>query len=156
MSARTRIIEKEADKPSGCGLNVSSPSPLTSLEQLIPPGMDKTGMSMEGTAATIMTVFDEMWDQFIQANGSFEPFMDLYLQRWLHSYVSGPLILLNADRCRQIKQRPTCEIDNCRPSGHGAHYRDHARPRPTSDYSRKKYLSLVSRRRVYRLTARWK
>ena len=49
--------------------------------------MDKTDMSMEGTAAMIMTVFDEMWDHFIQANGSFEPFMDLYLQRWLHSYV---------------------------------------------------------------------
>lgn len=47
--------------------------------------MDKTGLDMESTAAMIMTVFDGMWDQFIKANGSFEPFMDLYLQRWLHS-----------------------------------------------------------------------
>ncbi|KAH8116271.1 class II aaRS and biotin synthetase [Phellopilus nigrolimitatus] len=69
----------------GCGLNVLSPSPLTSLSQLIPAGFSDTVISMERTTATIMATFDEMWLQFLSSKGSFEPFLDMYLQRWLHS-----------------------------------------------------------------------
>ena len=72
---------------AGCGLNVSTPSPLMSLEQLIPPGMERSSLSMENAAAMIMATFDSMWERFIFARGSFEPFMDLYLERWLHSCV---------------------------------------------------------------------
>ncbi|KAG9030080.1 biotin holocarboxylase synthetase [Serendipita sp. 407] len=39
---------------------------------------------MENMAATIMVIFGRMWNEFIAA-GSFEPFVDLYLDRWIHS-----------------------------------------------------------------------
>ena len=42
---------------------------------------------MERTLAAIMAHFEPMWKTFVAARGSFEPFMDLYLDRWLHSYV---------------------------------------------------------------------
>lgn len=43
---------------------------------------------MERTAAILMAKFEAMWKLFVDSRGSFEPFMDLYLDRWLHSYVS--------------------------------------------------------------------
>ena len=43
--------------------------------------------TMEGTLAAIMARFERMWAEFVRERGSFEPFMDLYLDRWLHSYV---------------------------------------------------------------------
>ncbi|KAG8940830.1 biotin holocarboxylase synthetase [Tulasnella sp. 424] len=73
----------------GCGINVLNPLPTTSLSQLVPPGT-QSELTMEKTIATIMPVFEQMWDTFL-SHGSFEPFMDLYLTRWLHSYVPRPL-----------------------------------------------------------------
>ena len=70
----------------GCGLNVLNPSPIASLSQLIPPDMPPN-LSIERTAAVIMSTFEPMWNRFLDANGRFDPFMDLYLERWLHSYV---------------------------------------------------------------------
>ncbi|KDR77138.1 hypothetical protein GALMADRAFT_246358 [Galerina marginata CBS 339.88] len=67
----------------GSGLNVLNVPPITSLSQLQPAVATK--LSMERTAAAIMAKFEPMWTTFIQERGSFEPFMDLYLQRWLHS-----------------------------------------------------------------------
>ncbi|KAI5124198.1 hypothetical protein M0805_005049 [Coniferiporia weirii] len=81
----TSFMAGSVDIVVGCGLNVLSPSPLTSLCQLIPAGLSDTELSMERTAATIMATFDSMWSQFISSKGSFEPFTELYLQRWLHS-----------------------------------------------------------------------
>ena len=40
---------------------------------------------MEGTLAAIMARFERMWAEFVRERGSFAPFMDLYLDRWLHS-----------------------------------------------------------------------
>jgi len=40
---------------------------------------------MEHTAAAIMATFESMWNTFISRRGSFDPFMDLYHERWLHS-----------------------------------------------------------------------
>ena len=40
---------------------------------------------MERTLATIMARFERMWAEFVHERGSFAPFMDLYLDRWLHS-----------------------------------------------------------------------
>ncbi|KIO23381.1 hypothetical protein M407DRAFT_78134, partial [Tulasnella calospora MUT 4182] len=68
----------------GCGINVLNPLPTTSLSQLVPPGA-QSELTMEKTIATIMPVFEQMWDTFLSQGGSFEPFMDLYLTRWLHS-----------------------------------------------------------------------
>ncbi|KAK7042482.1 BPL/LPL catalytic domain-containing protein [Favolaschia claudopus] len=68
----------------GSGLNVLNPPPITSLSQLVPPDEDHH-LSMERTAAAILVKFERMWSEFIQGRGSFEPFIDLYLQRWMHS-----------------------------------------------------------------------
>lgn len=68
----------------GCGLNILNPPPITSISQLLPHGR-KDSLSIENTAAAIMATFESMWSIFIQNRGSFEPFMDLYLERWLHS-----------------------------------------------------------------------
>ncbi|KAH9937786.1 class II aaRS and biotin synthetase [Epithele typhae] len=67
----------------GCGLNVLNPPPILSLGQLArgsaaPP-------TMERTFAAIMARFELKWSEFLAARGSFEPFMDEYLERWLHS-----------------------------------------------------------------------
>lgn len=69
----------------GCGINVLNPMPTTSLSQLNP----ETNLSMEKLIATIMAKFETMWDVFVLHKGSFHPFMDLYLERWLHSYVNS-------------------------------------------------------------------
>ncbi|KAI0357840.1 class II aaRS and biotin synthetase [Trametes cingulata] len=68
----------------GCGLNVLNPPPIPSLAQLLPPGSERHP-TMERTLAAIMARFERMWTTFVSARGSFEPFMDLYLDRWLHS-----------------------------------------------------------------------
>ncbi|KAJ7130280.1 biotin-ligase [Mycena epipterygia] len=68
----------------GSGLNVLNPPPITSLSQLLPPDDDHQ-LSMERTAAAILVKFEGMWSVFVRGKGSFEPFMDLYLQRWMHS-----------------------------------------------------------------------
>jgi biotin--protein ligase len=70
----------------GSGLNVLNPPPITSLSQLLPSD-DDYHLSMERTAAAILVKFERMWSIFVKGKGSFEPFMDLYLQRWMHSLV---------------------------------------------------------------------
>ncbi|TFK89347.1 class II aaRS and biotin synthetase [Polyporus arcularius HHB13444] len=67
----------------GCGLNVLNPPPIPSLTQLLPE--DCTPPTMERTLAAIMARFERMWAEFLRERGSFGPFMDLYLDRWLHS-----------------------------------------------------------------------
>ncbi|KAF8527624.1 class II aaRS and biotin synthetase [Hysterangium stoloniferum] len=76
----TNFSGGEVDVVIGCGLNVLNPLPTTSLSQL-----DPTELLMEKTIATIMVVFEGMWERFVSSRGSFESFMDLYLERWLHS-----------------------------------------------------------------------
>ncbi|KAL5492250.1 BPL1 [Sanghuangporus weigelae] len=80
----TSFMGGHVDVVVGCGLNVFSPSPMTSLVQLIPAGLDNTNLSMERTLAVIMATFDKMWSRFL-TEASFDSFMDLYLERWLHS-----------------------------------------------------------------------
>ncbi|KAK0205367.1 class II aaRS and biotin synthetase [Desarmillaria ectypa] len=68
----------------GTGLNVLSPPPIFSLSQLQHLENDSP-LSMETIAAVILAKFEKMWTVFVQSKGSFEPFMALYLDRWLHS-----------------------------------------------------------------------
>ncbi|KAK0498792.1 class II aaRS and biotin synthetase [Armillaria luteobubalina] len=68
----------------GSGLNVFNPPPIFSLSQLQNPENDLP-LSMETIAAVILAKFEKMWTVFVQSKGSFEPFMGLYLNRWLHS-----------------------------------------------------------------------
>lgn len=65
----------------GCGLNVTSPMPLFSLSAVAP---DAT-LGLEQIAAAILAKFDKMWNVFLEERGSFDSFMSLYLERWLHS-----------------------------------------------------------------------
>ncbi|KAF9045498.1 hypothetical protein BJ165DRAFT_1528358 [Panaeolus papilionaceus] len=67
----------------GCGVNVLNAPPIASLAQL--QSADRPPLSLERTAATILAKFESMWRTFLAAGGSFEPFMDLYLKRWLHT-----------------------------------------------------------------------
>lgn len=70
----------------GCGLNVLNLAPMTSLSQL--RGAASTNLNIERTAASIISKFESMWAIFTHEEVSFKPFMDLYLERWMHSFVS--------------------------------------------------------------------
>ncbi|KZT01356.1 class II aaRS and biotin synthetase [Laetiporus sulphureus 93-53] len=68
----------------GCGLNVWNSPPIQSLLHLVSPE-SRTQLTMERTLATILARFESMWNTFVAHNGSFEPFLDLYYERWMHS-----------------------------------------------------------------------
>ena len=70
----------------GCGLNVLNLQPMTSLAQLQAAEHTNT-LSIERTAASVISKFESMWAIFTHGGVSFEPFMDLYLKRWIHSFV---------------------------------------------------------------------
>ena len=70
----------------GCGINVLNIQPMTSLVQL-QDGTQTKKLSLETTAASVISKFEMMWAIFIHGGVSFEPFMDLYLKRWIHSFV---------------------------------------------------------------------
>ncbi|KAJ3570382.1 hypothetical protein NP233_g4427 [Leucocoprinus birnbaumii] len=60
---------------------------MTSLTHLLPPSSPRhQTLTIERTAAVILTKFEQLWHQFVEAKGSFEPFLELYLNRWLHRY----------------------------------------------------------------------
>ncbi|KAJ7164877.1 class II aaRS and biotin synthetase [Mycena filopes] len=82
----TSFAGGKVDIVIGSGLNVLNPPPITSLSQLLSPDHDSDRhLSMERTAAAILVKFEQMWTVFVQGKGSFAPFVDLYLQRWMHS-----------------------------------------------------------------------
>ena len=59
---------------------------MCSLLQFIPPEAP-LDIRLEKVAATIMIKLEPLLDQWIKDGGSFESLTDLYLRRWLHSYV---------------------------------------------------------------------
>jgi biotin--protein ligase len=77
----TSFMDGKVDIVIGCGLNVLNPPPLGSLSQLAP----ERALSMERVSALIMARFAPMWNLFVGERGSFEPFIKLYLDRWMHS-----------------------------------------------------------------------
>ncbi|THV08019.1 class II aaRS and biotin synthetase [Dendrothele bispora CBS 962.96] len=83
----------------GCGVNVLNPPPIFSLHQL-QKDIDSP-LSMEKTAAVILAKFEQMWYTFVAGRGSFEPFIDLYLQRWLHS--DQLVLLTTVDPPKQVR-----------------------------------------------------
>ncbi|CAL1709596.1 unnamed protein product [Somion occarium] len=68
----------------GCGVNVLNGPPIASLAQVLSTEAHWK-LNLERTAATIMATFEPMWNTFVSEHGSFSSFMDLYLERWLHS-----------------------------------------------------------------------
>ncbi|KAF8327396.1 class II aaRS and biotin synthetase [Cantharellus anzutake] len=67
----------------GIGLNVLNDRPTTSLAQLIPS--PPNSLTLERTTAVLIAKFEQFWEEFLNNKGSFSTFMDLYLERWLHS-----------------------------------------------------------------------
>ncbi|GAA5964359.1 hypothetical protein JCM3765_006388 [Sporobolomyces pararoseus] len=73
---------------TGCGINTSNPKPTTSLNELVDLHNRRTGSTLapfapEVLLALILSKFGTMWETF-QVRG-FEPFVDPYLRRWIHS-----------------------------------------------------------------------
>ncbi|GAA6026337.1 hypothetical protein JCM8202_001945 [Rhodotorula sphaerocarpa] len=72
---------------AGCGVNVSNPKPTTSINAMIQRMNNDSGsthgsLRSEEVLALIMRQIDQMWPDFVSRG--FEPFMDLYLSRWIH------------------------------------------------------------------------
>jgi len=80
----TSFFGGKIDVIIGTGLNVRNSEPTTCLSELVPREVAST-LTLERVVARILVVFDNMWDVFVLNRGSFVPFMDLYLERWLHS-----------------------------------------------------------------------
>ncbi|PPQ96440.1 hypothetical protein CVT26_005081 [Gymnopilus dilepis] len=97
----TSFFGGKIDIVIGCGLNILNPPPITSLSQLQSDSQKE--LSMEQTAALIMAKFESMWKIFIREKGSFEPFLDLYLRRWLHSDQLVTLTTMNPHKVVRIE-----------------------------------------------------
>ncbi|EIN14514.1 class II aaRS and biotin synthetase [Punctularia strigosozonata HHB-11173 SS5] len=70
----------------GSGTNILNSPPIMSLAQLLPPdAVISEHLTMERSLAVILAKFEAMWCQFVNDRGSFDSFIDLYLDRWLHS-----------------------------------------------------------------------
>ncbi|KAK4048390.1 biotin holocarboxylase synthetase [Microbotryomycetes sp. JL221] len=72
----------------GCGVNLSNSKPTTSVNEIIARhnADHETHLSLvqpEQLLARICAQLDEMWPTFVERG--FEPFVDQYLSRWLHS-----------------------------------------------------------------------
>ncbi|KAG8732500.1 biotin holocarboxylase synthetase [Ceratobasidium sp. 423] len=91
----TNFMDNTLHAVIGSGLNVLNQAPIMSLKQLYPEGTSNPSLTMENIAANIMATFEDMWRTFTEAKGSFEPFMDLYLERWLHSDEQVTLMTTN-------------------------------------------------------------
>ncbi|GAA5997718.1 biotin--[acetyl-CoA-carboxylase] ligase BPL1 [Rhodotorula paludigena] len=72
----------------GCGINTTNPRPTTSVNELIAHHNQRTGSTLpllrpETLLALVLAKFDAMWPAFVEQG--FDPFMDRYLLRWIHS-----------------------------------------------------------------------
>lgn len=75
---------------SGCGINLSNSKPTTSVNELIALHNARTGSNLqpiepETLLAAVLRQLDRMWPTF--TDQGFEPFVDQYLRRWIHSCV---------------------------------------------------------------------
>ena len=68
----------------GCGINVSTPAPVTALDLLCKPGGH---LNAETVLALVLTEFEPLWTAFVAGRGSWAPFEETYLDMWMHSYV---------------------------------------------------------------------
>lgn len=77
------------ERALGCGINTSNPRPTTSVNEIVQRHNRLCGtrlalFTQEQLMALIMNQFETMWTTFRSAS-SFEPFVDLYLSRWIHT-----------------------------------------------------------------------
>ncbi|KAJ3067347.1 biotin holocarboxylase synthetase, partial [Rhizoclosmatium hyalinum] len=75
----------------GCGLNVANSLPTLSVNDLIKQYNEETGknlppLTLERVLARILTTFESMYLKFlVSPTFAFEPFLEQYYYRWLHS-----------------------------------------------------------------------
>ncbi|KAH8918057.1 class II aaRS and biotin synthetase [Atractiella rhizophila] len=77
----------------GCGINTSNPRPTTSINELIEyqnRNLPRTtapipALTQEELLARVLIKFEMMYRSFISTQGDFRPFLDSYIQHWLHS-----------------------------------------------------------------------
>lgn len=77
----------------GCGINTLNARPTTSLSDLVQVHNTSVAnlkdklptISQEMFAGAILATFEQMWNTFLNAGGSFEPFIHAYRRAWLHS-----------------------------------------------------------------------
>lgn len=75
----------------GCGLNVLNKPPVASLEQLAEEAVGGNGhtspnLCVERVAAAVLASFERIWDSFLEEEErGFEPFLDRYTSKWVHS-----------------------------------------------------------------------
>jgi hypothetical protein len=117
----------------GCGINVSTPAPMTALSVLCPPGQQP---DIETVLALILTKFERLWTTFVRARGSWAPFEEDYLDAWMHwcvcitsaSYVTCLTLIYYS----LGTQRPIGDVDDGRSTNFCAHRGDNARSRTTA------------------------
>ncbi len=92
----TSFLKGEWKVIVGCGINILNSEPTTSLSKLHQLATEKyqrtkkdvTGLgevpTMEGSLARILVAFEPLWEEFLEKKG-FEPFLDEYLGRWMHT-----------------------------------------------------------------------
>jgi biotin---protein ligase len=78
----TMTVDIADSRPVGCGVNVSTPSPIASLSLL---AIDDRRLDSETMLALILNKFERYWHTFVEGGGSWAPFEDSYLDVWLHS-----------------------------------------------------------------------
>jgi len=76
------ITDGKADVIIGCGINVSTPAPVTALDLLCRPGEH---LDAETVLALVLTEFERLWTAFVAGGGSWVPFEEAYLDMWMHS-----------------------------------------------------------------------
>ncbi|KAH8928383.1 class II aaRS and biotin synthetase, partial [Atractiella rhizophila] len=86
----------------GCGINTSNPRPTTSINELIEyqnrnlprETAPIPALTQEELLARVLIKFEIMYRSFISTQGDFRPFLDSYIQHWLHRHHSDQLVTI--------------------------------------------------------------
>ncbi|RIB04324.1 hypothetical protein C2G38_2222689 [Gigaspora rosea] len=77
---------------AGCGVNLNNPEPTTSINQLIANYNESAHsskqlpfFSQEQLLSLILVKFEKFYKEFYQNSHGYDPFLDIYFKRWLHS-----------------------------------------------------------------------
>ena len=111
--APARVFYSKADvvcfvSGKGCGINVSTPAPVTALSCLSRPG---ERLEAETVLALALTEFEHLWTTFVSGGGSWAPLEEDYLDAWMHSCVSHPIALCLRSMSLMDPRR-NCNVDS--------------------------------------------
>ncbi|CAG8775718.1 6451_t:CDS:2, partial [Gigaspora margarita] len=88
----SNFVKDEFFIVAGCGVNLNNPEPTTSINQLI-TNYNKSAhsskqlpfFSQEQLLSLILVKFEKFYKEFYQNSHGYDPFLDIYFKRWLHS-----------------------------------------------------------------------